>query len=225
MSSITEQFSAATKSQLEAQFQLFSTLASTAVGSAEKVIALNLSTTKATVEKSSAAAKKLLTVTDPKELFTLNAVQPSGIEGLLAYSRELYSIASAAQGVLLQSAQSTLKQVTELAATKPTIPAAPVPVPAPATVATVATAAPQTLAAAVSAAVAANEPLAVDAAPKIPKAKPVAAPIAEEDSFIEVKADVKPTSFPTPPPKPIALAPESKPAKPSAKAKPAQPKK
>lgn len=223
MSSITEQFSAATKSQLEAQFQLFSTLASTAVGSAEKVIALNLSTTKATVEKSSAAAKKLLTVTDPKELFTLNAVQPSGIEGLLAYSRELYSIASAAQGVLLQSAQSTLKQVTELAATKPTIPAAPVP--APATVATVATAAPQTLAAAVSAAVAANEPLAVDTAPKIPKAKPVAAPIAEEDSFIEVKADVKPTSFPTPPPKPIALAPESKPAKPSAKAKPVQPKK
>ncbi|MHA4867622.1 phasin family protein [Duganella sp. PWIR1] len=215
MSSITEQFSAATKSQLEAQFQLFSTLASTAVGSAEKVIALNLSTTKATVEKSSAAAKKLLTVTDPKELFTLNAVQPSGIEGLLAYSRELYSIASAAQGVLLQSAQSTLKQVTELAATKPTIPTAPMPVQA----------TPPVLAAAVSAAVAANEPLAVEAAPKIPKAKPVAAPIAEEDSFIEVKADVKPTSFPTPPPKPIALAPESKPAKPSAKAKPAQPKK
>ena len=40
MSSITEQFSAATKSQLEAQFQIFNTLATTAVGSAEKVFAL-----------------------------------------------------------------------------------------------------------------------------------------------------------------------------------------
>jgi hypothetical protein len=66
MSSITEQFSAATKSQLEAQFQIFNTLASTAVGSAEKVIALNLSTTKASVEKSSAAAKKLLTARSRK---------------------------------------------------------------------------------------------------------------------------------------------------------------
>ncbi|WP_373988694.1 phasin family protein [Duganella sp. BuS-21] len=224
MSSITEQFSAATKSQLEAQFQLFRTLASTAVGSAEQVIALNLSTTKATVEKSSAAAKKLLTATDPKELFTLNAVQPTGIEGLLAYSRELYNIASAAQSVLLQSAQSTLKQVTELAATKPTVAPAIKPT-VPAVPATATAAAPQALAAAVSAAVAANEPLAVDAAPKIPKAKPVAAPIAEEDSFIEVKADIKPTSFPAPPPKPIALAPENKSAKPSTKAKPAQPKK
>lgn len=216
MSSITEQFSAATKSQLEAQFQLFSTLANTAVGSAEKVIALNISTTKATVEKSSAAAKKLLTATDPKELFSLNAAQPAGLEGLLAYSRELYSIASSAQSALLQSAQSTFKQVTELAATKPTLPAEPAPVQA----------TPPALAAAVSAAVAAaNEPLAAEAAPKIPKAKPAAAPIAEEDSFIEVKADVKPTSFPSPPPKPIALAPESKPVKPSPKSKPTQPKK
>lgn len=209
MSSITEQFSAATKSQLEAQFQIFSTLAQTAVGSAEKVIALNLSTTKASVEKSSAAAKKLLTATDPKEFFSLGAGEQPGFDSLLAYGRALYSIASTAQSELIKSAQSTLKQVTDLAATK----------------ATVAPKTPPALAAAVSAAVeavAANEPVAV-VPPKVPKAKPVAAPIpvAEEDSFVEVKVDVKP-SFPAPPPKPIALAPEDKPAKIAApKAKPA----
>jgi len=198
MSSITEQFSAATKSQLEAQFHIFSTIASTAVDSAEKVIALNISTTKASVEKSSAAAKQWLAVKDPKEFFTLGASQPGSFDSLLAYGRELANIASIAQSALINSAQSTLKQVTDLAATKPTIVSAKETPPA--------------LAAAVSAAViAANEPVAI--AQKPPKAKPVAAPIPEQQEFIEVQAKVKPSSFPAPPPKPIALGGEAKPAK------------
>ncbi|SHN41089.1 phasin family protein [Duganella sacchari] len=214
MSSITEQFSVATKSQLEAQFQIFSSLASAAVESAEKVIALNISTTKASVEKSSAAAKKLLAAKDPKEFFTLSTTEPASFDSLLAYGRELYSIASTAQSELIQSAQSTLKQVTDLAATK----------------ATVLEKTPPALAAAVSAAVvAANEPITEPVAKAPPKAKPVAAPIpdAEEDSFIEVKAEVKPALFPEPPVKAIELSPEAKPAKAAAapKAKPAQPPK
>jgi phasin family protein len=201
MSSITEQFSAATKSQLEAQFRIFSTIASTAVDSAEKVIALNINTTKASVEKSSAAAKQWLAVKDPKEFFTLGASQPGSFDSLLAYGRELASIASTAQSVLINSAQSTFKQVTDLAATKPTIVSAAETPPA--------------LAAAISAAViAVDQPVAV----KPPKVKPVAAPIPEQEDFIEVQAKVKP-SFPAPPPKPIALAPETKPAKSSPKAK------
>jgi phasin family protein len=203
MSSITEQFSAATKSQLEAQFQILSTLASTAVGSAEKVFALNLSTTKASVEKSSAAAKKLLTA-DPKEFFSLPPAEPPSFDGLLAYGRELYSIASSAQEELIKSAQSTLKQVTDLAATKATVlPKIPV----------------------LTSIIAANEPVVV--APKAPKAKPAAKvievvdaePVEEEDTFIEVKAEAKQSSFPSVPPKPIALAPEDKPAKAAPKAK------
>lgn len=200
MSSITEQFSAATKSQLEAQLNLFNTLASTAVGSAEKVFALNLSTTRASVEKSSAAAKKLLTA-DPKEFFSLPPAEPPSFDGLLAYGRELYSIASTAQDALIKSAQSSLKQVTDLAATKATLlPKVPV----------------------LTEVIAANEPVVV---PKAPKAKPAAAkvieaePVAEEDTFVEVKADTKQASFPSVPPKPIALAPEDKPAKAAPKAK------
>jgi phasin family protein len=215
MSSITEQFSAATKSQLEAQFKIFNTIASAAVESAEKVIALNLNATKASVEKSSAAAKQWLAVKDPKELFTLSAQQPGSFDSLLAYGRELASIASAAQAELIKSAQSSFKQVSELAAAaKPAV--LPQSVPAAPSTQTIPEAAPA-LAAAVSAAViAANEPIA--APPKPPKAKPAAAPIPEQQEFIEVKAQVKP-SFPAPPPKPIALAPETKPAKSAPKAK------
>jgi hypothetical protein len=185
MSSITEQFSAATKSQLEAQFKIFNTFASTAVDSAQKVIALNIST-----------AKQLLAAKDP------SVPHQGNFDSLLAYGRELYSIASTAQSALLQNAQGTFKQVTDLAATKPTIAAVP-----------------PALSAAVSAAVAAaNEPVAsVPLAPaKAPKAKPAAAPIPAQEEFVEVKAAVKP-SFPSP--KPIALAPEGKPAKSAPKAK------
>ena len=136
MSSITEQFSAATKSQLEAQFKIFNTFASTAVDSAEKVIALNISTTKASVEKSSAAAKKLLEAKDPREFFSLSSAEPASFDNLLAYGRELYSIASGVQSDLIQSAQNTIKQVSDLAAAPVTaLKASAKPAPAPAAVA------------------------------------------------------------------------------------------
>lgn len=200
MSSITEQFSAATKSQLEAQFHLLNTLATTAVDSAEKVIALNLTTTKASVEKSSAAAKQLWSAKDPKEFFSV--AQPGSFDALLAYGRELYSIASTAQQALVSSAQGTFKQASEAAK---------------ANAGTALTAAAPAVAVPESASVA--EAVAAAAiAPKLPKPKPVAAPIPEQQDVIEVKAAIKP-SFPETPPQPIALAPEAKPAKAAPKAK------
>jgi phasin family protein len=227
MSSITEQFSAATKSQLEAQFQIFSTLASTAVDSAEKVIALNISTTKASVEKSSAAAKKLLSARDPQEFFSLSAAEPASFDKLLAYGRELYGIASTAQAELIKSAQSTIKQVTDLAATPATVlPKTPPALAAAVTAAVSAISTPAPAVVAKAETPPANEPVAVPP-PKAAKApakpKPAAAPIAEAAPVEAKVSSVKP-SFPAPPPKPIALAAESKPAKLKAvapKAKPA----
>jgi phasin family protein len=109
MFSITEQFSAATKSQLEAQLNLINNFASKAVESAEKVIALNLSTTKATVEKSSGAALQLLSAKDGQDFFRLSASQTPSLDNLLAYGRQLFSIASDAQAILLQSAREQVK--------------------------------------------------------------------------------------------------------------------
>lgn len=203
MSSITEQFSAVTKSQLEAQFQILNTLASTAVDSAEKVIALNLNTTRASVEKSSAAAKQWLSARDPKEFLSLSTPQAGSFDALLSYGRELYSIATSAQNELVRSARSSFSQIGDLAANKATA---------------AAKATPPALAAAVSAAVTAVNQAAEAPVPKVPKAKPVAAPIPEQQEFIEVKAEVKP-SFPAPPPKPLALAADAKPPKAAPKAR------
>jgi phasin family protein len=234
MSSLTEQFSAVTKSQLEAQFKIFNTFASTAVDSAEKVIALNLTTTKASVEKSSAAARKLLEAKDAQELFSLNAAQPSGFDNLLAYGRQLVSIATAAQTELLQSAQSGIKQAQEqaqqlakasplAAVVKPLQPAAPAPVAKPAPLASIGPVAapaaeaqasepaapPPTLAAAVSAAVAAP-----DSAPVIAEAstdsanEPVATP-AQKAAKTPVKP--KPAAAPIEPPAPVEVKAEVKP--------------
>ncbi|RFP26089.1 phasin family protein [Duganella sp. BJB488] len=229
MSSITEQFSAATKSQLEAQFKIFNTFASTAVESAEKVIALNISTTKASVEKSSAAAKKLLGAKDPREFFSLSTAEPASFDNLLAYGRELYSIASGVQNELIQSAQSTIKQVSDLAAAPVTALKAGVKAVAPAAApvaAAPAVAAPKPAAAApvvveppvVVTTAAANEPVAT---PEAKPAKAAVKPKAEEAPVQEEpKAAAKP-SFPAPPAKPVAA--DSKPelkSVPSAKAKP-----
>ncbi len=237
MSSITEQFSAATKSQLEAQFKIFNTFASTAVDSAEKVIALNISTTKASVEKSSAAAKKLLEARDPREFFSLSSAEPAGFDSLLAYGRELYSIASGVQSDLIQSAQYTIKQVSDLAAAPVTalkagakpaaaaapVPAAPAPAPAPVAAAPVVAApvvaAPPVIVAA--AAASANETVATPEAKVAAKPK-AATPAEKAPAPVEVKAAAAKPAFPAPPAKPVAAVEAKAELKsvPSAKAKP-----
>lgn len=103
---IPEQFSAAAKSHLESQLKLISTLTSSALDGAEKIITLNINTGKATVEKSSESVKQLLAVKDARELFALGATQSQpNIENLMAYGRRLFSIASGTQSELLQSAK------------------------------------------------------------------------------------------------------------------------
>ncbi|MBV6324826.1 phasin family protein [Duganella violaceipulchra] len=233
MSSITEQFSAATKSQLEAQFKIFNTFASTAVDSAEKVIALNISTTKASVEKSSAAAKKLLEAKDPREFFSLGSAEPASFDSLLAYGRELYSIASGVQSDLIQSAQYTIKQVSDLAAApvtalkasaKPAAAAAAPAAPAPVAAAPVA-AAPVVVEPPVvvtEAAASANEAVAAPEAKVAAKPK-AATPAEQAPAPVEVKVAAAKPAFPAPPAKPVAAV-EAKPelkSVPSAKAKPA----
>jgi phasin family protein len=104
MSTLPEQFSAARKSQVEAQINFFQNYASTAVQNAEKLLALNLNTTRASMEKSSAAVRQLLSAQDPRDLFALTTQTQENFERLLAYGRELFSIASGSQVALLKQA-------------------------------------------------------------------------------------------------------------------------
>lgn len=135
MFSIPEQFSAATKSQLEAQLKILNNFATTAFEGAQKVIALNLSTTKANVEKGSAAARELLEAKDPQEFFARSTARVPNFDGLFAYNRELFSIASKTQAELFQAAQEQLKEAGKQAVRVPKLSApaaAPAPAPAPA---------------------------------------------------------------------------------------------
>lgn len=183
MFSFTEQFSATTdtaKSQLAKQLNIANEFATTAFDGVQQIIALNVSATKASVEKSSAAAKQLFEAKDPGEFFKLNAARAPNFDNILAYSQELYNIATRTQTDLLAVVQEQIKDVTAagaavaakplaLAAKATTPPAAAAfAAPAPAAPAPVAT--PPAPAAAVAAA-----PAPVSAAvPPAPAAAPVA---------------------------------------------------
>ncbi|MES2016250.1 MAG: phasin family protein [Pseudomonadota bacterium] len=104
MSTLPEQFSAARQSQVEAQLKLFQTYTSSAVENTEKIIALNLSTARASMEKSSNAMRQLLAAQDPRDLIALTTQTQENFESMLAYGRELFSIATGSQAALLKQA-------------------------------------------------------------------------------------------------------------------------
>ena len=111
MFSIPEQFSSATKTNLEAQFALFSSLTSKAFEGIEKIVELNLTAAKATLEESTSAAKQLLSAKDPQEFFSLSAAQaqPSA-EKAIAYGRHLAAITSGTQAEFSKAAESQIAE-------------------------------------------------------------------------------------------------------------------
>ncbi|MBS4679922.1 phasin family protein, partial [Klebsiella pneumoniae] len=73
MFSYQDQFSAATKANLQAHLDLINSLTAKAFEGVEKIVELNLSATKATLEEATAAAKQLASAKDPQELLALAA--------------------------------------------------------------------------------------------------------------------------------------------------------
>ncbi|WP_084676903.1 phasin family protein [Massilia niastensis] len=102
MTSIPEQLSAARTAQLEAQFALFRTLTTQALDNASKVVALNLSASRDSVERSSNAVRQLFSATNPSDLLELRSHAEEQFRSLFAYSRELFSIASSAQAYVVR---------------------------------------------------------------------------------------------------------------------------
>jgi hypothetical protein len=76
----------------QSQFDFFSAVTAKAFASAERVIALNLNTSRASVERSSNNFKQLLQLNDPRDLLSLTSQPQQELQSLLAYSRELLSI-------------------------------------------------------------------------------------------------------------------------------------
>ena len=111
MFSIPEQFSSATKANFEAQFAMFSSLTSKAFEGIEKIVELNLTAAKATLEESAATTKQLLSAKDPQEFFSLTAAQaqPSA-EKAIAYGRHLAAIASGTQAEFSKAAETQIAE-------------------------------------------------------------------------------------------------------------------
>ena len=119
---LPEQLSSAAKSQWETQLQLFSTLSQQAFDGAEKIIALNLDASKAAIARTADTAQHLLAAHDAREFLSYSTSQAQpGIESVLAYSRQLFGIASSTQAQLLEAAKTRLATASPAAA-------APVPV-------------------------------------------------------------------------------------------------
>ena len=151
MFALPEQLSSAAKSQWETQLQLFSTLSQQAFDGAEKIIALNLDASKAAIARTADTAQHLLAAHDAREFLSYSTSQAQpGIESVLAYSRQLFGIASSTQAQLLEAAKTRLataspasapvpvevqvEAIVEIPAAAPVVVHEPEPAPAPAAV-------------------------------------------------------------------------------------------
>ncbi|HVK95184.1 MAG TPA: TIGR01841 family phasin [Noviherbaspirillum sp.] len=111
MFAIPEQFSAASKANLEAQFALFAALTAKTFEGVEQIVGLNLNVAKASLEESSAAAKQFLGVKDAQEFLALATAQAQpNAEKALAYGRHLASIASGVQAEFSKAAEEQIAE-------------------------------------------------------------------------------------------------------------------
>jgi phasin family protein len=109
MFALPEQFSNATKSSLETQFAFLTSLTAKTFEGMEKLIELNISAAKATLEESTAAARQLLSAKDPQEFFSVSAAQAQPTaEKALSYGRQLASIAAGTGAEFSKAAENQI---------------------------------------------------------------------------------------------------------------------
>ena len=111
MFAIPEQFSNATKASFESQFAIFSSLTAKAFEGVEKLVELNITAAKASLEESSNSARQLLAAKDPQEFFSLSAaqMQPSA-EKAMSYSREVAAITAGTQAEFTKAAETQIAE-------------------------------------------------------------------------------------------------------------------
>lgn len=106
-----EQFIAASKSSMEAQFAAITALNQKALEGLEQFVSLNVNAAKATFEESTSAAKQLLSAKDPQEFMTLSTAQAKpNAEKALAYGRHLASITTATQQEFTKAVESHIAE-------------------------------------------------------------------------------------------------------------------
>jgi len=110
MTSLPERLSVV-RPQWDAQLDAFHALSTRALDSAEQLFALNIKTSRASVEQATGTLRQMLHASDPRDLFAIGSQAQGQWQQMFSYSRELLGIAMGAR----QSNWSTI----------------PMPVPAP----------------------------------------------------------------------------------------------
>lgn len=111
MFAIPEQFSNATKANFESQYAIFSSLTAKAFESMEKLVELNMTAAKASLEESANTTRQLLAAKDAQEFLSLTAaqVQPSA-EKAMEYSRQVAAIAAGTQAEFTKAAETQMAE-------------------------------------------------------------------------------------------------------------------
>ena len=111
MFAIPEQFSNATKASFESQFAVFSSLTAKAFEGVEKLVELNISAAKASLEESSAATRQLLAAKDPQAFFSLTTAQfQPNAEKVMSYSKQVAAIAAGTQAEFTKAAETQIAE-------------------------------------------------------------------------------------------------------------------
>ena len=105
MFAFPEQFSSATRSNLESQLTRFSALTNHAFTGMEKLVSLNLAAVKASAQESFEATNQLLSTGDPKEFFSRIQATPAS-EKLASYSRHLTEILTTTRAEFAKDTQA-----------------------------------------------------------------------------------------------------------------------
>ncbi|WP_208280935.1 phasin family protein [Massilia oculi] len=107
MTSLPEQLSAAStrqlSAQLDAQFRFFNTFATQTLDNASRIMSLNLSASRDSVERSSHTLRQLIEATQPRDLLVLRTHAEEQVRSLFNYGRELFNITANAQPVALRT--------------------------------------------------------------------------------------------------------------------------
>ncbi|NIA57507.1 hypothetical protein HAV22_28165 [Massilia sp. TW-1] len=111
MTSLSEQLSAVRKSQWEAQLDVFRALSQRALDSAEQLIALNMKTSRASVEQAAGTFKQLLEVNNPRDLFAIGSTAQGQWQQFFSYGRELLGIATGTHERMWSTQPSPLQLV------------------------------------------------------------------------------------------------------------------
>lgn len=89
-----DKLSDAGKEQLAKQIDFFQALTARAFENAERILALNLETTRAALDQTSGAVRQLAEARDPRDLLALSGQTQQQVEAAMAYSRKLFEIAN-----------------------------------------------------------------------------------------------------------------------------------